>query len=601
MVLGASVAAAVLYGWGLSRGVTHYYYSAAVRSMTLSWHDFFFGAFDPSGSMTTDKLPGSLWVQALFARVLGLHTWVLLLPELLAAVATVPLLFGVVRRWAGTRAGYLAIAVFLLTPAVFATAQVNIPDTLLVLCVVAGAYAVVRAMTSQHLWWLLLAAALAGFAFQVKMTESLLVLPALAVAYLVGADRPLRARILATTGYLVVAVVIALSWITVFALVPASSRPRIDGSASNSVWDMVFVYNGIGRTGGAESAMSALFAGPSGPLRLFDDMVGGEASWLIPLAVVLGVAGLVMARRDGRRAVAGWLMWLVWLGVCAAAFSVVGEMHPYYTVLVVPAIAALVGAGVDRAWSAWRSGAALGWTLPVGVVLTVALAVVFLVRLPVGLGWVVPVIIAAGAVAVLAFVLRRWSVAGNSAVTAVTAVAVAVAVLVAPSAWLFSTPAISASPVRAVDPLAGPAAFISADEAAQGGVGTVSSADPALLRYVRARDRGERFVLAAGSAATAAAYISAGQNVLPLRGFTGESPVPSPVQLTAMVHGHQFRFVLTVDQPHPTGNAALVQNWVHARCRLTSKHDYDPSGPSSRNPWAPKLYDCADERSGGNS
>ncbi len=592
-MLGASVAAAVLYGWGLSRGVTHYYYSAAVHSMTLSWHDFFFGAFDPSGSITTDKLPGSLWVQALFARVLGLHAWVLLLPELLAAVATVPLLFGVVRRWAGMRAGYLAIIVFLLTPAVFATAQVNIPDTLLVLCTVASAYAVVRALTSKHLWWLLLAAALAGFAFQVKMTESLLVLPALAVAYLVGADRPLRARILATTGYLVVALALAVSWITVFALVPTNSRPRIDGSATNSIWDMVFVYNGIGRAGSTTAAMSALFAGPSGPLRLFDDMVGGEASWLIPLAVVLGVAGLVAARRDGRRVVAGWLMWLVWLGVCVVAFSVVGEMHPYYTVLAAPAIAALVGAGADRAWSALRSGGALSWTLPVGVVLTVALAVLFLVRLPVGLGWVVPVIVAAGVIGVLAFVLRgRW-VAGNPAVAGVAAVATAVAVLVAPSVWLFSTPPIAATPARAIDPLAGPAAFIAADEAAQGGAGTVSGADLSLLRYVWARDAGERFVLVTANSATASAYITAGQNVLPLLGFTGESPGPSAAQLTGMVRGHQFRFILMVSQPRPRGNAAVVQGWVHAHCGLVPEHTYNPSGPPSRDRWAPKLYDCA--------
>jgi 4-amino-4-deoxy-L-arabinose transferase-like glycosyltransferase len=595
VVLGASVAAAVLYGWGLSRGVTHYYYSAAVRSMTLSWHNFFFGAFDPSASITTDKLPGSLWVQALFARVLGVHTWVLLLPELLAAVATVPLLFGAVRRWAGPRAGYIAIIVFVLTPAVFATAQVNIPDTLLVLCTVAGAYAVVRALTSKHYWWLLLAAGLAGFAFQVKMTESLLVLPALALAYLVAADKPLRARILATAGYLAVTAVLALSWITVFALVPASSRPRIDGSASNSVWDMVFVYNGIGRTGSTTAALSALFAGPTGPLRLFDFMVGGEASWLIPLAVVLGVAGLVLTRREGRKVVAGWLMWLVWLGVCVAAFSVVGEMHPYYTVLIVPAIAALVGAGGDRAVSAWRSGEGpswMSWTLPVGVVLTVALAVVFLVRVPVGLGWVVPVTVAAGVVVVLAFLLRGRSFAGNRAMTGVTAAAVAVAVLVAPSVWLFSTPSISATPVRAVDQLAGPAAFIAADEAKQGGAGTISGPDLALLRYVHARDGGERFVLVTASAATASAYVTAGQNVLPLLGFSTESPGPTAAQLTDMVRAHQFRFVLMVTQPHARGNAAVVQNWVSAHCRVMSKKEYDPSGLPSRDPWAPKLHDC---------
>jgi 4-amino-4-deoxy-L-arabinose transferase-like glycosyltransferase len=173
-----SLVAAVLYVLALTRGAPHYYYSAAVRSMSGSWHNFFYGAFDPSGTITVDKLPGWLWVHALFVRVLGMHDWVLLLPEALAATATVPLLYGAVRRWAGPRAAFGAVLVFLLTPATFAAAHVNIADTLLVLCVVAAAYALVRALDQDGWGWLLLSAVLLGVAFQMKMLQALLVLPA---------------------------------------------------------------------------------------------------------------------------------------------------------------------------------------------------------------------------------------------------------------------------------------------------------------------------------------------------------------------------------------------------------------------------------------
>ena len=584
-ILGATALAAVLYGWGLSRGSTDYYFSAAVRSMTLNWHNFFFGAFDPAGSITTDKLPDSLWVQALFARVFGLHTWVLLLPELLAAVATVPLLFGAVRRWAGRRAGFLAIGVFLLTPAVFATAQVNLPDTLLMLCIVAAGYCLTRALTSANWGWLVLCALLVGFGYQVKMTVALLALPVFVLVYLVGADKPLRTRIVAVTGQVVLTVAVALSWATVFSLVPAGSRPKIDGSATDSVWDMLFVYNGIGRTAsGQATEMSSAFAGPSGATRLFDVKVAGEASWLLPLVLVLGVAGLWAARRGGRRVVAGWLMWLGWLAVYGVAFSEVSEMHPYYMVLMTPPIAALAGAGLDAGWTAWRSRAPLGRLLPIGVVLSAVWAVVALVRVPVGLGWVAVLVAVAGALAAVVFALGQYRPVRPGALTVLAALAAAVTLVAAPSVWLFSTPSLAANPGRAVDPVAGPPAFVNADG------GDSVSEDLPMLNYARANSAGERFVFASNLGITAAPYIGAGENVLSLLGFTGISQAPSSAQLTDMVDTYEFRYVLMVAMPDPTVSMSAIKEWVHGHCALVPLSVYNPSG-NTGGQWT-KLYDC---------
>ncbi|HEX3784186.1 MAG TPA: glycosyltransferase family 39 protein [Pseudonocardiaceae bacterium] len=594
----SSLLAGALYGWGLTRGAPHYYYSAAMRSMTLSWHNFFFGAFDPAGSITTDKLPGSLWVHAIFVWLFGMHDWVLLLPELLAAVATVPLLFGAVRRWAGQRAAFIAVGVFLLTPVIFATAQVNIPDTLMVLCVVAGAYALSRSFDARGWGWLALSAVLLGIGFQMKMLEALLVLPVFGLAYLVGAARPLRVRMLATVGYGLVTLAVSLSWIIVVGLVPAGSRPKIDGSSSNSLWDMVFVYNGIGRSGSAQdNAFAALFGGPAGPLRLFDDKVSGEISWLLPLAVLLLVVGLVTARGKGRRELAGWLLWGGWLAICAAAFSVVSEMHPYYTVLMAPAVAALVGVGVDRAWGAWRARRSQGWLLPLGVVLTVAWTSVVLLRVPVGLDWLVPVVLVAGVIAVVVFSVHqlssgRVSVGRQRAVLVIAAAAGALALFAAPATWMLGTPPISANPSRESDPIAGPAAFQALDEASMGGGGGQAGLDLSLLHYVQAHNAGERFLFAAGQASIAAPYIGDGQDVLPLQGFTDLSSSVDGAGVASMVSHQDFRYVLMLYLPTGTPTALSAEQWVRARCAAIPATAYEPAGHGAAQRWAPTLYDC---------
>ena len=85
--------------WALDRnGWANEYYSAAVRSMSSSWHNFLYGSFDPSGLMTVDKPPLALWVQALSVRVFGFHPLSILVPQALMGVATVALVYDLTRR-----------------------------------------------------------------------------------------------------------------------------------------------------------------------------------------------------------------------------------------------------------------------------------------------------------------------------------------------------------------------------------------------------------------------------------------------------------------------------------------------------------------------
>ena len=223
------------------------FYGAAARSMSESWHDFIFGAFDPAGTVTVDKLPGALWVQALSLRVFGFHIWALVLPQVVEGVLTVLVLYRAVRRLAGPAAGLTAAAVLAVTPVTVLLGRGNVSDSLLILLLVLAADATSAALLTGSLRQLLLAGVWVGLAFQAKMIQAWLVLPALAAAYLLAAPAArLRTRCAHVALAGLVTAVVSLSWMTAVSLVPSQDRPYVDGSPDDSVYTQVFDYNGAG-------------------------------------------------------------------------------------------------------------------------------------------------------------------------------------------------------------------------------------------------------------------------------------------------------------------------------------------------------------------
>jgi 4-amino-4-deoxy-L-arabinose transferase-like glycosyltransferase len=357
--------AALLYGWGLS-GYANEYYSAAVRSGTESWKAFFFGSLDSASFITVDKPPMALWVQELTARVIGYGSWSLLLPEVVMGVAAVLVLYVTVRRVFGPVAGLVAALVMALTPITVAINRDNNPDTLLVLLLLLAAWACQRAVESGRLRWLVASAFFLGCGFNTKMLQAYLLLPALALVYLSFAPGgPLR-RVwhLLVSG--VVLAVCSFWWMIVVDLIPASSRPYVGGSTDGTVWDLVIGYNGLGRVtgnegggrGGPGGGQGAGFAGASGPGRLFNDVVGGQISWLLPFAALVLVVGVVTFWKRPRTdlARAALVLWGGWLVVHFVVFSFAdGTMHPYYTTALAPAVGALTGIGGVLSLRAYRS------------------------------------------------------------------------------------------------------------------------------------------------------------------------------------------------------------------------------------------------------
>ncbi|MDR8408830.1 glycosyltransferase family 39 protein [Nonomuraea sp. 3-1Str] len=351
---GLLAATAALYLWGLgSSGWANSFYSAAVQAGSQSWKAFFFGSSDAANAITVDKTPASLWPMELSARLFGLNSWSILVPQALMGVATVAVVYATVRRRFPVWAGLLAGAVMALTPVAVLMFRFNNPDALLVLLLTLAAYCVVRAQERAVTRWLVLAGVCLGFAFLAKMLQAFLVLPGFALVYVMMAPTKVwrRVRQLALAG--VAMVVSAGWWLLAVALVPASERPYIGGSQTNSVLELALGYNGIGRLNGADYGGLGNLNQEAGPLRLFDTEAGGQISWLLPAALILLAAAPWLTRGAFRtdRARAQFGVWGGWLAVTGLVFSLMqGIFHAYYTVALAPAIAGLVGAGAALLW-----------------------------------------------------------------------------------------------------------------------------------------------------------------------------------------------------------------------------------------------------------
>ena len=345
---------------GLSAsGYANSYYSAAVQAGSQSWTAFLFGSLDAGNAITVDKPPASLWLMALSVRIFGLSSWSILVPQALLGVASVAVLYATVRRSSGHAAALVAGALLALTPVATLMFRFNNPDALLTFLLVAAAYATLRATERASGRWLAGAGVLVGFAFLTKMLQAFLVLPAFALVYLLVAPTTLRRRLLHLLGAFAALVVSLGWWVALVELVPSSWRPYVGGSENNSVLELVFGYNGLGRIfgqgGGGPGGGGASFGSYAGLTRLFEGVSGGMISWLVPAALLLGAMALVTLRRAPRtdltRAAIG--VWGGWLLVTAGVFSfMAGTYHDYYTVALAPAIAALVAVAGSVLWAA---------------------------------------------------------------------------------------------------------------------------------------------------------------------------------------------------------------------------------------------------------
>ncbi|MET7742121.1 glycosyltransferase family 39 protein [Streptomyces sp. NPDC005385] len=356
------LATTVLYLYGLSAsGYANSFYSAAVQAGSQSWKAFFFGSLDSANAITVDKPPASLWPMALSVRIFGLSSWAILVPEVLMGVATVGVLYAALRRRFSPAAGLIAGAVLALTPVAALMFRFNNPDAMLALLMTVTVYCVIRGLEDGRTKWLVWAGVAVGFAFLAKTLQAFLILPPLAVLYAVCAPVSLRKRF-AQIGLSAGAMIVAGGWwVAIVELWPASSRPYIGGSQNNSFLELTFGYNGLGRINGDETGSVGGGGGGGGTgqwgetgwNRMFNSEIGSQISWLLPAALILLVAGIVLTRKAKRTDLTrgSFLAWGGALLMTTLVFSyMAGIFHQYYTVALAPYIAAVVGMGATVLW-----------------------------------------------------------------------------------------------------------------------------------------------------------------------------------------------------------------------------------------------------------
>ena len=577
---------AVLYSWNLDAvGNANSYYTAAVKSASVSWKAWFYGSIDPGSFITVDKPPAAFWVQGLAARIFGFGTFSMILPEILAGVASVLILHHLVRKWKGDTAAHLAALVLAVTPIAAAMFRNNNPDAFLTFLGVAAAWAMWRALDSGRTRFLVVAAALSGLAFDTKMLQAFLVLPAFIVVYLIAGPPKIGTRLLQLLASLAALVVAGGWWIAVVTLVPSASRPFIGSTQDNSIITLVFGYNGLDRVfgsgngngGGTFPGGGAGFGGSPGWFRLFNGEAGGLISWLIPMAVFGLVAGLWLTRRNKRTDLdrAGWILWGATALTCLAVFSLsAGTFHPYYTVQLAPSIAALAGAAGVTLWKLGRRHVEMMWALPLAIGVTAYWAVQLLHRTTNYFTWLPTAITVGAALGIVGIVSghllkNRHLVIGAGAIAAIT-------LLAGPTAFAMTTvqhpvigSLVSAGPASA----AGQGGF----GGLRGGPGDAGAPDVALIDYLLANRGTARYIVAgSGSGSTESIIIAAGAPVMTIGGFSGGDPAPTLAQFKTLVANGTVRYYVAGGGGFVGGrsNSGIAQ-WAASVGKVVSINGYN--------------------------
>jgi 4-amino-4-deoxy-L-arabinose transferase-like glycosyltransferase len=612
-------------------GFANVYYSAAVKSMLRSFHNFFFVSFDPGGLVSVDKPPLGLWLETLSAKIFGFAPLPLLIPEGICAVLAVAAIYFIVAARFGALAGLLSALALAVFPSFVAVGRDNTLDSLLILLMLLACGLALRAIESGRTRTLVLSALVVGVAFNTKSLAALLCVPGIGVGYLVFAPGSVRRRIgqLALAG--AVLLVVAASWSLAVELIPASQRPYVGGSTNNSEFQLEFGYNGFGRVGGQAGGPGTLppsavtdvpvirtanataanpvaraadvatkaaakttgpvrrtmpipFPEPAtpSPVRIFRVGLGDQAGWVVPLAVIgmLAILCVLPGRRDRRTGA-----WFVLGGWFAAELAVLdfskGIVHPYYASALGPGLAAMAGAGAAAiVWLVRRDDARKSLVgIGLAVLATAATALVelrLIDREDYPHYWRLPLLVlcVAGLVA-LALWRRRagWIVAG-----------LVLVLLVAPGLYSHT---VWDAPVDGTFPTAGPYndagyGFI---DVAPGGV----KLNKAMAAYLRTHDATKRFTVLTESSDSSSPLILLGVHAAAMGGYNTTDPALSADGLATLVADGEARYVaLGGSYWDRGGNTAITA--ARLVCQPIAQASWDPAQASSREFY---LVDCA--------
>lgn len=601
-----------LYLFGvLHNGMANSYYAAAVQAASQDWTAWLFGSLDAANYVSVDKPPLAIMLMGLSARLFGFSSFSMLLPSVLAGVGSVWLVYGAVKRQFGFTSAVIAGATLMLTPVAALMFGFNNPDAILTLMLTASGYAFLRSLEGKRpLLWLGLAGLFTGLAFNTKMLQGLMVLPAMVLVYLVFAKPPMVTRFLHLMFAGVITTMSTLWWSVLVWLTPAGSRPWVGSTNDNNIWSLIFGYNGFGRLlggrgggggpvggappsggmgatttlqttgsttqtmadgadmmpggmggspGGGHGPGGTGFGGQTGIFRIFNNDFGPNIAWLLVLALAGGGLMLWILRKTLRtnRGRAAVIFWILWLLIHIVIFSMTsGVIHPYYVVVMAPAVAALVGISLPFLWGAYTRRKPYAWLLPLLVGVTAVIAVIILgyVGTMTWLMWIVGLLGLTGMIGLLVnlYAPRRWL--QNLAI-----IAAIVACTLAPTVYTLAT--VNVAHTGSI-PTAGPSST-----AMQGSNNETSQADSQLVQYLLEYQHGARWLVAVASAnESAAIQLTSGQPVMALGGFNGSDTPLTLEQFKQLVKAGKVKYYAISSHGRggggPDGGNNEITTWV---------------------------------------
>lgn len=555
------------------------YYTATVVSMLKSPHNFLFGSFDPAGIVMVDKPPFSFWVQAIPVALFGPSQWAVGLPQAVAGTLAIPILYFLIRPAFGRSAAVAAAFVLAVIPASIIIDSRNEPDSLLMFTLLLAAFSIVRGAETGQWRWLMAFAVLMGIGFNIKMLAAFVPLPAFTLYYVLAAKVTARQLVMRTTVAIMVLLVVSFSWVTAVALTSPQDRPYVGSTHDNSIWTLVFKYNGIDRF--------TSFIGPrppqqqplpatgfvpsqptnpanSGTVNLFTDRLAGQTGWLLPLALFMLLVSMVpllgrsvyrhparlFNRLRAAPAASQSVLWGGWLLTAVVVFGLADATttHPYYLVELAIPLAAVIGIGYALLWQVFRTGNMLSWLLPVtiaGVVVYQAIEALRLVA-----DWVTAVLLVMTLPAVLVMVVAIWKRVTSTPLAAAFVVIGALSVLLLPGAVA----------LQAEGSIAGPNASLVGSAAPQANPG--ANIVSVVSTFIKGQDAdGSSITIGTVNAREAAPFIIAGVPAIAIGGFTGTDPIFSPSSIRAMAQQGELHYFLmappgaTGGQPQPIGRS----------------------------------------------
>lgn len=615
-------------------GTGNEYYAASIKSMTQSFHNFFFVSFDPSGMVSVDKPPLGLWTQAISVLIFGYHGWAMLLPQALAGTASSFMIYILTAKHFGRPAGLLSSLIFALTPVVVVASRNNTMDMQLVFVLLVAVWFLFRSIDSGKWRFLFLTALFVGLGFNIKMLQAYMILPAVALTYLFFAKEKIGKRFLAGILSVVIMLAVSFAWVFVVELYPSTSRPYVDSTSNNSMLELVVGHNGTERLfgsgmggtgqgggfdknigesrsdgtavempgqrpdgsqqnsrGGSDDAqfsqkdgrdggggMGSSEIGSASPIRLWTSNLYGQGSWLLLFALVSMFACIKKwnHKKDVRQGV--FVFWSLWLITMVIFFSFAGFFHRYYLCMMAPAIAVLSGIGITAIYNGFKDKKEKKKDylrpaiLLIALLSNIALEVVCVLRYSELIIWLLPVMIGTAGVGVILLIIQL--IKPKRVIMIISILAFIISALAAPLYWSL-TPVVNVP--NSTLPYAGPElagnGFTQPQDSAGAKAESSQTQNSSLEKYLVSHYKdGSFLVVSQRSSDVANLIIDTGLPCYAYGGFLGSDNSMTADKLKALVMEGKITYFLLSSQNG--GGSSEITTYVKANATLIQASEY---------------------------